>query len=689
MRSNATKLQALLNIFKSNEFRNDLWIGLSFIILLLVCYSNSFRASWHYDDFTNIVSNAKVHMTELSSNQIKGALSGGWDYQIISRPLAYLSFALNHRIDGLNVLGYHVFNWVVHLLTTLFLFLFIRDTLKLPILEHRYAHRAAAIAWLATALWACHPIQVTAVTYIVQRMTSMAGLFYVLAMFCYLHGRCADRPWPRTRAFMLCAFFAACALLTKENAVMIPYSLLLYEFLFFQKIDRYSIRKHVMIALILSAGIFFLSMLYTNPFRLLAPFENRPFTIVERLLTQPRVLFIYLSIIAVPMTARLSLFHDLDISHSLIEPWTTLSAVSGVVGVIALLLLIARRNRLIAFCGLFFFLNHAVESSVLNLELIYEHRNYIPSMLLFVPVAIAADASVQFFYYRPIFQYLLRAVTALVVVTLCFLTFEYNKSFQTEYALWAHAVVRYPKASLAHNNLGKVYWSLGLFDKSYEEIKTAVQLDRFSNRQQKGTAYYNLGIYEAYKERNFAKALDSFMKAKSIDSDDPKIWHEIARGCMQTGNYPAAQTLLNAALARWPDNAETMTLLGIGFIKQDQYAKAKEIALEVLKKDEKNDMALIIRAQCDRYAGDTIDALKDWLQVPPISPFSIIACLSLTDIYYELDMVEISQLFENEFKKRLEKSQERAILDFSVVNHAILPFRLEKEGSDSVIYLFE
>jgi tetratricopeptide (TPR) repeat protein len=444
-----------------------------------------------------------------------------------------------------------------------------------------------------------------------------------------------------------------------------------------------------MMGMILAAGLFLVSMLYTSPFKLLTPFANRPFTIAERVLTQPRALFIYLSIIAVPMTARLSIFHDIDISHSLIEPWTTLAATLGVVGAILLLLVLARRNRLIAFCGLFFFLNHVVESSILNLELIYEHRNYIPSMLLFVPLAMGAVGSVHFFYYRPVFQYLIRAITLLLVVTVCYLTFEYNRAFQTEFDLWSHAVVRYPKASLPHNNLGKVYWGLGLFDKSYEEIKTAVQLDRFYNLQQKGTAYFNLGIYEAYKERNFVKALDSFMKAKSIDSGDPKIWHEIARACMQTVNYQAAQTLLEKALELWPDNVETMNLLGIGYIKQHQYTKATEIVLKASKEDPNNDMAIVVLAQCYRYSGDTDTSREYWAKVTSTSPFSVIAGLALADIYDDIGMLELSEILKGEFQKRLQNRQLLDIINFSIANHAILPYVLDRRATNNTIYTLE
>ena len=105
------------------------------------------------------------------------------------RPLSYLTFALNYHIGGGNVFGFHVVNFAIHYLASIFLFLIIYNTLRLPLLNDRYEKNAYAIALLSVFFWATHPIQVTAVTLIVQRMASMAGMFYIMGMYFYLKGR--------------------------------------------------------------------------------------------------------------------------------------------------------------------------------------------------------------------------------------------------------------------------------------------------------------------------------------------------------------------------------------------------------------------------------------------------------------------------------------------------------------------
>ena len=219
------------------------WVGASLLACLLLCYSNSFNAGWQYDDFGNILHNPSVRMTELTWSQITRALNAGMDYQIISRPLAYLSFALNYRFGQTDVFGYHLVNFIIHWLTAVCLFLFVRGTLRLPIFNDRYETRAAIIAWLAAVLWAIHPIQVTAVTYIVQRMASMAGLFYILSMYLYLLGRRIQHRGWQVAAFCMSALAALSAALIKENAVLLTFSILAYEVILIRGIDRTRARR--------------------------------------------------------------------------------------------------------------------------------------------------------------------------------------------------------------------------------------------------------------------------------------------------------------------------------------------------------------------------------------------------------------------------------------------------------------
>mgnify|MGYP001278418869 CR=1 FL=1 len=613
--------------------KSSTWAALSLIILLLACYGNSFQGAWQYDDYINIVNNPKIRMAAFSWAKIGEALTAGPNSQIVGRPLAYLSFALNYLWGGENPLGYHLINLIIHCLTSLFLFFFVRDTLRLPIFASRYTDEATLIAWLSALFWACHPLQVTAVTYIVQRMTAMAGLFYIAALYAYLVGRTAAKTQQRIWAFGLGGLSAVCAMLSKENAVLLPYAVLLYELLFFRALDRRTVFKALFWAVGVTGGVLLLSFLYANPLKLFEPYTNRPFTMVERVLTQPRVLFIYLALLAVPMVSRMSIIHDVVFSKSIWVPWTTWAAIIGLIFIVTGLCLLARRHRLFAFCGLFFFLNHALEASILNLDLVYEHRNYVPSMLLFVPLAVGVVRCMAIFYYRPAMRMVIAGCVGLILVTRAQTTFEYNRVFASELELWRHATLVYPNCSLAFNNLGKAYWLAGDFEKSYQYISRAAELDNFGNFLQKGVVYYNLGIYAVNIPKDLETALSRFEMASDY-MNFPEIWFHMANIQMQRGVFDRAGEILAEGLEEWPNDRFLNGLTMINTLKRGDYAGAIRLArLALEKKRGEERIAMMVIAQSHWLQNERDAALQEWQRLLKKDPNNAAALLALTELH--------------------------------------------------------
>lgn len=609
------------------------WVGATLLAFLLLCYSNTFDAAWQYDDFGNILNNPGVRMTRLSWTQIVRALNAGMDYQTISRPLAYLSFAFNYRFGQSEVFGYHLVNFIIHWLTAISLFLFVKGTLRLPIFNGRYDARAAIIAWLATVLWAIHPIQVTAVTYIVQRMASMAGLFYILSMYLYLLGRRVQSRGGQVAALCASGLAALGAMLIKENAVLLGLSLLAYEVILIRGIDRTHARRGLVLAAAALMLIVLMGLLYTDPATLLEPYTNRPFSKFERLLTQPRVLFLYLSLLAVPMTSRMTILHDVTISHSLVDPWTTLLSVGGWCGVLVLALRFYRQYPLISFCALFFLLNHSLEGSIFNLELAYEHRNYIPSMLLFVPVAVAMIRASARFHYHALLHSGVWLAIGCVIISFGYTTFSYNRVFSSELSLWQHAVRRAPLLSLSHNNLGNVYWNMGLRESALLEFQNAYALDRYFNLPHKGLVYYNLGLYAAYQKRNYAQALNYFRSAKASFVGNHKIWYQTARMYTALGDYAAASAELEEALSYWPENADLHYLSGLVHVRQGRCMEALTCAQKALAIDPDHLEALAVLGQSYHCQGNHALALDCWRRFVDREPRNLFGILALIELY--------------------------------------------------------
>ena len=616
--------------------RVTIWTAMSLLGLLLACYGNSFRCAWHYDDSHNIVRNERIHMTEWRWEQLVRAFNGGPTRQVIARPLAHLSFAINYKLGRLDVFGYHLVNFAIHWCAGLVLFLLIRGTLLLPVFKGEYRARATLIAWLAAVLWACHPIQVTAVTYIVQRMTSMAGLFYLTAMYAYLIGRRSQRGRRRWAAFGLCAASGVAALLTKENAVLLVYSLLLYDLLFFQGIDAGSVRRTLFIGSIVTIVLAGLSLPFLDPQNIFSPYTNRPFTMAERLLTQPRVLFIYLSLLAVPMTGRMSILHDVAVSRSLVDPWTTLPAIIGVVSCIVFFWGLSHKHPLMAFCGLFFFLSHAVESSFLNLELIYEHRNYVPSMFIFLPPAIAAVRVSERFYYRFAMQAAISLVLAFWIGANVHTTWSYNLTFRTCYTLWVHALSVYPDLSLPYISLGKALWHAGERDAASRLISKGISVDNFKNLEQKGVAYYNLGRYAAEEKGDLERALRYFQAAARFSNNNPAIWEELVRTKMQLGRFQAAAEDIRHALERWPSDLGLMRLKAVNDLKIGAYEDARVVSELILARTAKLDkIAMMANAESYRMLARPQKALAVWHRLLEADPENMAALMALTELTLE------------------------------------------------------
>ena len=200
------------------------------LVLILLIYSNTFNAAWQMDDHPNITDNHRLHITELNHDNILTSLFANpraSKFGELYRPVACLSFGLNWYFGKDHVFGYHLVNIMVHFIVALLLYLTIRALFDSPRLKGRYVGRRHVIALLTAVIWAAHPIQTQAVTYIVQRMASLAALFYVLGIYLFLKGRLSGNLKRQYIYYLACLVSWLAACLSKENAFLLPLSLLL------------------------------------------------------------------------------------------------------------------------------------------------------------------------------------------------------------------------------------------------------------------------------------------------------------------------------------------------------------------------------------------------------------------------------------------------------------------------------
>ncbi len=350
-------------------------------------YYPGLHGGFVFDDLTNINDNGAIAVTDLNAHSLEQAAasrSGG----ISSRAISMASFAINYYFSQLNPFAYKVTNLTVHLLNGVGLFFL--TGLILRAYRDRHDTRLTIIhirilSVVVTAAWLLHPINLTNVLYVVQRMNSLSTLFIVLGLICYVHGRRRfDRdPWGGVLIMAAFVVFTPMAILCKENGALLPlYAFVLELTLFGMHSDRP--RGRVFLGCVF--GVFlllpllgFLAYLFLHPDWLVDGYLNRDFSLGERLLTEARALWFYLFITFVPDIRHMGLYHDdMAISHGLFQPLTTAPAVAGIVLLFAVAALCYRRAPMITLGVLFFFAGHSMESTILPLELVHEHRNYLP-----------------------------------------------------------------------------------------------------------------------------------------------------------------------------------------------------------------------------------------------------------------------------------------------------------------------
>ena len=351
----------------------------------LVAYSNTFYVPFQFDDRPNIMSNPNIQIKVFTWDRLERLIKNTYKESI--RVFSYFTLALNYYFGEFNVFGYHLVNFIIHVASGILLYGFLILTFRLPSLKEKYGPISYKVALFTGLIFISHPIQTQSVTYIVQRMASMAGMFYLLSMVLYIKGRLSS-----SRAGFF--YFGGMALsyllgvFSKENVAILPLFIVLYEFYFFQNLDLSPKGKKVVFVLlgallILGAfGFIIWGQRYVNV--IIEGYQYRTFTIGERVLTQFRVVLYYLTLLVYPHPSRLNLDYDFPISKTLLDPPTTLISILIIAGLLGYSLWAAKKRPILSFCILWYFGNLVIESSIFPLEMVYEHRLYLPAVGPFI-----------------------------------------------------------------------------------------------------------------------------------------------------------------------------------------------------------------------------------------------------------------------------------------------------------------
>jgi tetratricopeptide (TPR) repeat protein len=537
--------------------------ALAFAALVAVgagAYANSFHAPFVLDDWNNITDNPFVRWTSLDLESVRFTIANA----PLLRPVAYLTFALNHWFGGYEVAGYHAVNLAIHVANACWVYAFALLTLRrLPTLSQQRspAPSQASAPWLALAaalVFVAHPIQTQSVTYVVQRMNLLCAFFYLAALYAFVRGRLAAPGARAVGCFALSALSFALALGSKENAATLPVAAWLYDWYFLRDLRRER-RSELAIA---TVAICFAAGFFARGGTALLDYSSRSFTLGERLLTQPRVVLLYLSLIALPLPGRLNLAHDVPVSHGLLDPPTTLASLVALAALVALAVVLARRHRLASFAIAWFLLQLVIESSIFPLELVFEHRTYLPlvGLCLWLPLPLAALAA-----RRPA---LATAATAALVGALALGTFVRNETWSSELDLWADAVAKSPNLIRAHTNLGVALEHAGRHEEALASYDRALALDPDSAELH----YDRVFSLRALGREDEAEAeLDRVL---ALEPQHAGANHLKGEAALRRGDLGTAIAHLEQALSVNPRVAASHHLLGIAYLARGELERA-------------------------------------------------------------------------------------------------------------------
>ncbi|MDX1451542.1 MAG: hypothetical protein R3183_03215, partial [Oleiphilaceae bacterium] len=432
-----------------SQSKNHDWLLL--LILLGICgvlYLPAANGPMLLDDRSNLLFNQGIRMQDLSWQSIEQAATSMQEtfasrHPWLNRPISFISFGLNHWASSTPHLAMKLTNIALHLINAMLLFILLRMMLRvLSEIDHR---QASAIALIATGIWLLHPLMVSTVLYTVQRMTELSTLFILLGLMAFVHFRLRlindhHALWQGGALVMLATL---CAYLSKENGILLlPLCLLLELSLFRHRFDHMQSRwvKRLYWLLLLLPT---LALIYYLAHTLLAAPDYQPssrtFTQWQRLLSQGPVMVDYLHWFIWPSAEHLAFLHDgRNVSQSLFSPLSTLWSWLFLLLLLAISAWSVVTKRVIWLgIGLgWFFIGHLLESTVLNLELAFEHRNYLPYAGLALITAVATQHVLNFFTRISLMQ------TSLALVLLCtpltVLTEARTERWQSEERLLEH-----------------------------------------------------------------------------------------------------------------------------------------------------------------------------------------------------------------------------------------------------------
>lgn len=639
-------------------------------------YCNTLHVPFYFDDVRNIVKNPLIkNLNYFINPPDPGGRDIYADFQI--RSAAYLTFALNYAIHGLRVEGYHIVNILIHIINAVLVYGLVILSFKTPLLcRSAIKDLSHLIALFSALIFAPHPVQTQAVTYIVQRLASLATMFYLFSLLFYIKWRLQQKSEERQKFSFLksCLLYlasfssAVLAMKSKEIAFTLPLIIILYEFMFFQG----NVRKRVIFIVPILLTMLIIPLSFLAHEKSLEGVEDIAKALSGRgevsradyLMTQFRVIVTYFRLLVFP--TNLNLDYDYPVYHSFSDPRVFLSflLLLGVSGAGLYLYYRSRYSdyalRFTAFGIFWVIITLSVESSIIPLTLIFEHRLYLPSVGFFISLLTIIFTVAELSYGKEAIKTTV-FLLSLIVFLLAGAGYYRNEVWNDPPAFWKGVIRMSPGKGRPRSALGDAYMAEGRFNEASHEYQAALGLDPHDSVSQANLIliYVQQGrfeeVFKLYEEGLKAGAdnaefhnyvsLAYFRTGRPAEAERelrisikmnpyyPDAHFNLGRLLMQQRRYVEAEQELRAALNRNPEHAEARNSLGVLYTLLERYGEAEKELESALRlnpdyPDIRNNLAGIY-ARSGRHE----DAIKEYQEALRLNPEDVGAHNNLARIY--------------------------------------------------------
>jgi tetratricopeptide (TPR) repeat protein len=615
-----------------------------FAIIAFTIYLNSISSPFFFDDFRNIRDNKNVAINNLFPGTLKKA---AFNKTSGLRPLSYLSFALNHYFSGVDTTSYHVVNVTIHIINAFLIYLIILALFDYGAADDEKKNRLAVSAFFTALFWLVTPLNSQAVIYIVQRMTLLMTLFFLLAFYTYLLGRKKKK----TVYFILSGVFFLMSILSKQNGVTFPLVIVLHELIFVQKGNIKSITKKENIIFV-SVFLILLVIFFTYKTAIFKSisrgYMTRDFTMFERTITQLRVFVYYLSLLILPLPGRLSMTHTVIKSTSLISPITTLFSFIFINILFITAIVRMKKQPYLSFAILWFFVTKSVESTILPLEMAYEHRMYLPGIFL---IGAFVNFVTNIFYDKN--KVKVTAVFCGIAIAFGAMTEMRGRVWENGITLWSDVLSNYPDDGRASFNLGTNYYKKKMYEEAEPCFVNAIKSKR--SNLNKALSYSLSSAYQKlartqHKLGRPDEAIKNYMKAIEDDEKSPLTYNNLGMIYIEKGDYEKALDCFNNAvefthsyfssIPGYNKNAmlaEAYNNLSVVQLKLEKYVEAKQSIMMAITADADNPILYEKLGKLFFKEKNYNDAIKMYKKAIRLSPSSEVFYQDLGTLYYFLN----------------------------------------------------